>query len=226
MNSLKNILIGIAHVKYSEDDWGNNYEVKTITSVEDQIVNYFTDYDFNAQFDIDRVSDYYLISKICQMESLKDKIIDNDIRVRFGEIINFCNAIKKQFPIRNLIAFYNNFSFDIESEYLRMRQAVYDDIPQYYGAIQENAYKKAILQCPHLIFEKFKDYKKVIKEYPSLVEIIFSDENIACYLSGPNSNFIAACVLAVNSTDIGDTVKLKIINAFKNEANNNQLSGY
>ena len=85
------------------------------------------------------------------MESLKDKIIDNDIRVRFGEIINFCNAIKKQFPIRNLIAFYNNFSFDIESEYLRMRQAVYDDIPQYYGAIQENAYKKAILQCPHLI---------------------------------------------------------------------------
>ena len=45
MNSLKNILIGIAHVKYSEDDWGNNYEVKTITSVEDQIVNYFTDYD-------------------------------------------------------------------------------------------------------------------------------------------------------------------------------------
>ena len=46
-----------------------------------------------------------------------------------------------------------------------MRQAVYDDIPQYYGAIQENAYKKAILQCPHLIFEKFKDYKKVIKEY-------------------------------------------------------------
>lgn len=220
MNSLKNILIGIAHVKYSEDDWGNNYEVKTITSVEDQIVNYFTDYDFNAQFDIDRVSDYYLISKICQMESLKDKIIDNDIRVRFGEIINFCNAIKKQFPIRNLIAFYNNFSFDIESEYLRMRQAVYDDIPQYYGAIQENAYKKAILQCPHLIFEKFKDYKKVIKEYPSLVEIIFSDENIACYLSGPNSNFIAACVLAVNSTDIGDTVKLKIINAFKNEANN------
>lgn len=220
MNSLKNILIGIAHVKYSEDDWGNNYEVKTITSVEDQIVNYFTDYDFNAQFDIDRVSDYYLISKICRMESLKDKIIDNDIRVRFGEIINFCNAIKKQFPIRNLIAFYNNFSFDIESEYLRMRQAVYDDIPQYYGAIQENAYKKAILQCPHLIFEKFKDYKKVIKEYPSLVEIIFSDENIACYLSGPNSNFIAACVLAVNSTDIGDTVKLKIINAFKNEANN------
>ena len=81
MNSLKNILIGIAHVKYSEDDWGNNYEVKTITSVEDQIVNYFTDYDFNAQFDIDRVSDYYLISKICQMESLKDKIIDNDIIV-------------------------------------------------------------------------------------------------------------------------------------------------
>ena len=220
MNSLKDILVGVAHIKYSEDDWGNDYEIRKIISAKVQIEDYFVSYDFNSQFDIDMVSDYYLISKICLMESLQNRIINDEIRTSFGEIINFCGTIKEQFPIRNLIAFYNTFSFDIDSKYLRMRQAVYNEIPQYYNAIQEDAYKKAFLQCPYLIFEKYKDYKKVFKEYPSLEKIIFSDENISCYISGPNSHFIAACIIAVNSSIISDTTKIKIINSFKSEAKN------
>lgn len=218
MNSLKNILVSVAHIKYSEDDWGNDYEVKTIISSKDQLENYFIGYDFNVQFDIDVVSDYYLIDKICQMESLKNRIVDDRIGDQFGEIIDFCKTVKEQFPIRNLIAFYNTFSFDIASEYLRMRQAVYSDIPRYFNSIHEDAYKKAFLQYPHLIFEKFNNYKKVMEAYPALEKIIFSDENIADYLAGPNSNFVAACIVAVNSPVISEAIKLKIINAFKDEA--------
>ena len=174
-------IIGLHYGQFSENDLANPYELDIVNTKITEVKSFFSSYDFVSPYTLENLADYCLVNKIANWNFRA--YLTEKYKHIFDEIRQYFIDIKKQFKEKNIVQFLNNFDFVFTDDFgYDLCFAIYSILPKYYQSLSELTYKKAINNEPYLILDSYKEYKSVLKKYPSLFDVLFRDNNLSAFL--------------------------------------------
>lgn len=216
-SNLEEIMQHITYTPYTVNDWANSFEVKQIIDNLDNVKKYYEGYDFDGDYDLNKVADFFLVKKICRYRSFIPNV-SLEYKERVINFLTYYESIYKKYDQTKIYKFYGSFNFQIEG-YLGLIFEIYKDLPNGINVLTLDTYKRCVEKNPYLILDYYKLYKNVFYKYKELYEILFSNENIKNYCISLDSRFVEVSKEILKDKNIdNDDLKDKIIKAFKDKA--------
>ncbi len=217
---IKNLyeLTNISYTIFTIDNLANEWELKSVLENINQIKLYLDNYNFDEDYDINSVIDYFIIDKISKW-NFDSRITDN--RKEIGnEIVAYCKSKLNKFSMRNIIEFFKGFSYKMDDLDIYTKRKIYDYLPSLCSQlINTDAYKKAIIENPFLVFYRFEVYKKVFNNDKSLYHFLFTDTNIQKFIEDSRlETLISIASDVINHGLADDEIDQRLLSALLNVA--------
>ena len=212
-NNLQGLCNIFSYEIFDLSDLANSFDLKAVINSFNVAKEYFIDYDFSKEYDLNVVADYYLVKKICNFRKLLPYVTD-EYRDKMG-FLEYFEEILNKFQEDNIADFYNCFDFNIPSDYYGLIFVVYKDLPKRLGKLDESTYEKAFNACPYLVLDYYSKYNNVLSKYKVLYKVLFSDEHLNAFISSFDSRFIEVAKRICKDQHFFDNdLKNKIIGEF------------
>ena len=109
MNNLQSAINkSISYETYGIGDLANKFEIKDVIDTFDLAKEYFKNYDFSKTYDLDTISDYYLVKKICYYRKLLSFVVP-EYKKSVEDFLIFYEDVLSKFNDYKISEFFNLF---------------------------------------------------------------------------------------------------------------------
>ena len=210
---LQNI-IDIQYRQYEDRDLINPYELNIVKEHFVEVKEYFTEYDFNAEYSLVNLADFCLATKISKW-GFKSILVE-EYRENFDNIKEYFKKINENFSQKNIAKFLISFDFNIPDNYgYDLCFAIYKLLPKFIKSLNEETFLRAVDKEPYLVFDNLDGYKEVFKKFPSLYEKLFTNKYLEGFLENRFESLISLGIKIISNKEFPlEDIKNKIKDVF------------
>lgn len=212
MHDLAKIIRHFTYQIYSINDLANAFEINNVVETFEEQKKYFDTYNFSVDYTLANIADYYIVKKICYFRNYLDRVVEEK-KKSIENIINYYEDIIDRFEKKRIALFYKrDYNFEHNKDYIGLISVIYGDLPYYISMLAKDTYERAATKHPYLILHNMDKYNKILKKYPELYQILFSEENLKNYMLQFDAFFVEEfSKICHPKSNVEDEIKDRII---------------
>lgn len=163
---------------YAENDLAINHDINNLITAYDQICEYFKFYEEPEEMNEDSFTDYLVAKKIVHIKERTPYNIDESIKEQIDDLLQVIAPLLSPINKGAVIRFLNTNYETLLSKEVELKIATASLMKEYINGISVDAFSYLIERESFFIFDNYESFKKKIEQNESLLELLFSVENL------------------------------------------------
>lgn len=163
---------------YAENDLATNHDLNILEEAHEEVSRYFMDYEISGVMSEDNFVDYLFAEKTIRMRDTLPRIIDEEIREKINVLIQIVGSFLSTVNKGMVIRFLNTNYMSLLQREDEMKKATLKLMQQYVSGLSPTTLLYLTSNEGFFIFDNYDSFKKAIEKDDSLLESLFSDENM------------------------------------------------